>query len=394
MDERNREPSSGLRDEDGPAPAAPRASAEIAPAEPQTTPAEERVTYSMSPGLSAFLGAERIALAVSSYQSGKFYLLGQNVDGGLLVDERFFRKAMGICVPDKDTILLATLFQIVRFKNVLEPEQRINDLFDACYVPREIFVTGEIDAHDVGVLKDGRVVFVNTLYNCLATPSERHSFTPLWKPPFISKIVKEDRCHLNGLAMADGVPRYVTAVSRSDTIDGWRDRRAGGGVVVDVQSGEIVIGGLSMPHSPRIYRDRLWLLNSGTGELGWIEPGAGSSPGKFHRLAFCPGFLRGLAFHGNYAFVGLSKPRYQRFEGLALDKKLEDADSEPWCGVQVIDLASGTCVHWFRLDGAVAELYDLAVVPGVTRPMALGFASNEILGLITHDPLADGVMPS
>jgi len=395
MSKRDREPSSGLRDDDGPARAeiAP-AGQEIRPAEPQTTPAEDRVTYSMSPGLSAFLGAERIALAVSSYQSGKFYLLGQNVDGGLLVDERFFRKAMGICVADKDTILLATLFQIVRFRNVLEAEQRINDLFDACYVPREIFVTGEIDAHDVGVLKDGRVVFVNTLYNCLATPSERHSFTPLWKPPFISKIVKEDRCHLNGLAMADGVPRYVTAVSKSDTIDGWRDRRSGGGIVVDVQSGEIVVGGLSMPHSPRIYRDRLWLLNSGTGELGWVEPGAGSSPGKFHALAFCPGFLRGLAFHGKFAFVGLSKPRYQRFEGLALDNKLAEADSEPWCGVQVIDLDSGACVHWFRLDGAVAELYDLAIVPGVTRPMALGFAAHEILGLITHDPLAEGARPS
>src|SRR3954466_1251607 len=175
-------------------------------------------------------------------------------------------------------------------------------------------------------LKDGRVVFVNTLYNCLAPPSERHSFAPLWKPPFISAIVKEDRCHLNGLAMAEGVPRYVTAVSRSDTIDGWRDRRASGGVVVDVQTGEIVIGGLSMPHSPRIYRDRLWLLNSGTGELGWIEPGESEATGKFHVVAFCPGFLRGLAFHGKYAFVGLSKPRYQRFEGLALDRKLADAD--------------------------------------------------------------------
>ena len=399
MSERDRELSSVLGDEERPAMAAPRASAEIAPAgeeskaaEPLTTSAEERVTYSMSPGLSTFLGAQRIALAVSSYQSGKFYLLGQNVDGGLLVDERFFRKAMGICVPDQDTILLATLFQIVRFRNVLNPGEQINNVFDACYVPRETYVTGELDAHDVGVLKDGRVVFVNTLYNCLATPSERHSFTPLWKPPFISAIVREDRCHLNGLAMADGVPRYVTAVSRSDTIDGWRDRRASGGVVVDVQTGEIVIGGLSMPHSPRIYRDRLWVLNSGTGELGWIKPGGADA--KFHVLAFCPGFLRGLAFHGDHAFVGLSKPRYQRFEGLALDQKLADADSEPWCGVQVIDLRSGACVHWFRLDGAVAELYDLAIVPGAMRPMSLGFGSDEILGLITHDPLTEGALPS
>jgi uncharacterized protein (TIGR03032 family) len=399
MSERDRQSSSVLDDADRPA--APQANTEIAPAgqqagdeskaaEPQPAPAEERVSYSMSPGLSGFLGAQRIALAVSSYQSGKFYLLGQNVDGGLLVDERFFRKAMGICVPDKDTLLLATLFQIVRFKNVLNEGEQINNVFDACYVPRETYVTGELDAHDVGVLKDGRVVFVNTLYNCLATTSERHSFTPLWKPPFISKIVKEDRCHLNGLAMAEGVPRYVTAVSKSDTIDGWRDRRAGGGVVIDVQSGAIVIDGLSMPHSPRLHGGRLWVLNSGTGELGWIEPGAGGSAAKFNVLAFCPGFLRGLSFHGDYAFVGLSKPRYERFEGLALDRKLADADSEPWCGVQVIDLKSGACVHWFRLDGAVAELYDIAVVPGAMRPMSLGFGSNEILGLITHDALEEG----
>jgi uncharacterized protein (TIGR03032 family) len=341
----------------------------------------------MSPGLSAFLGSQQIAIAVSSYQSGKFYLLGQNVDGGLLVNERFFHKAMGICVADRDTILLATLFQIMRFRNVLEPGQQINNLQDACYVPREIFTTGELDVHDIGLLKDGRIVFVNTLYNCLASTSGLHSFTPLWKPPFISKIIKEDRCHLNGLAMEDGVPRYVTAVSKSDTVDGWRDRRSDGGIVVDVRSGEIVIGGLSMPHSPRLHRGKLWVLNSGTGEIGWIERGCSAEGAKFHVLAFCPGFVRGLAFHGKHAFVGLSKPRYDRFEGLALDRRLAQADSEPWCGMQVIDLDTGACEHWFRIDGPVAELYDLGVVPGVVRPMALGFATNEILGLITHDPL-------
>ena len=347
----------------------------------------DAVKYSMSPGLPAFLGSERITLAVSSYQSGKFYLIGQNVDGGLLVHERFFHKAMGICVADRDTILLATLFQIVKFRNVLGREQTINDLHDACYVPRELFITGELDVHDIGLTKDGGIVFVNTLYNCLATTSERHSFTPLWKPSFISKIVKEDRCHLNGLAMEAGVPRYVTAVSRSDTVDGWRDRRANGGIVIDVPSGAVVLGGLSMPHSPRMYRGRLWLLNSGTGEIGWIERGALAEDGRFQVLAFCPGFVRGLAFHGKYAFVGLSKPRYERFEGLPLDRRLAEADSEPWCGVQIIDLDTGACVHWFRIDGSVTELYDLGVVPDAVRPMALGFTTDEILNLITHDPL-------
>jgi uncharacterized protein (TIGR03032 family) len=340
----------------------------------------------MSPGLPGFLGSRQIALAASSYQSGKFYLLGQNIDGGLLVHERFFHKAMGICVADRDTILLATLFQILKFRNVLEPGQQINNLHDACFVPREVFTTGELDVHDIGLLKDGRVVFVNTLYNCLAATSRRHSFAPLWKPSFISKIIKEDRCHLNGLAMEDGVPRYVTAVSKSDTIDGWRDRRSDGGVVVDVHSGETVVDGLSMPHSPRLHHGKLWLLNSGAGEIGWVERGRSAADARFHVLAFCPGFVRGLTFHGNYAFVGLSKPRYERFEGLALDRTLAETDSEPWCGIQVIDLDTGTCEHWFRIDGAVTEFYDLGVVPGVVRPMVIGFANNEILDFVTHDP--------
>ena len=147
--------------------------------------------------------------------------------------------------------MLATLFQIQRFENVLEKGQSINHTQDACYVPRVTYTTGVLDAHEIGLMEDGRIVFVNTAYNCLAVPSERHSFTAMWMPPFISGLVNEDRCHLNGLAMEKGRPRYVTAVSRSDTIDGWRDRRANGGIVIDVDTGEIVCSGLSMPHSPR-----------------------------------------------------------------------------------------------------------------------------------------------
>jgi uncharacterized protein (TIGR03032 family) len=342
----------------------------------------DTVTYSMSPGFVGLLDRLSVSVAVSSYQSGKFYLLGRNPNGGLMVDERLFQKAMGICV-ETNTLVLATLFQIQRFENVLETGQFINNTFDACYVPRVTYTTGILDAHDVGLLSNGEIIFVNTRYNCLATLSKTHSFTPVWKPPFISKIVDEDRCHLNGLAMEAGKPRYVTAVSRSDTIDGWRDRRSDGGVVVDVETGEIVCSGLSMPHSPRLHQEKLWVLNSGAGQLGWIDRDAKA----FHSIAFCPGFLRGLAFRGHYAFVGLSKPRYERFEGLPLDSKLKAADSDAWCGVQVIDLNTGTCVEWFRIDGAVGEIYDVASVPGVACPMSLGFASTEVRTLVTHEAL-------
>lgn len=359
----------------------------VSPAE-QKQAAAQKVKYSFSGGLVPFLKRNEVSLAVSSYQSGRFYLVGHNQKGQITVNERFFRKAMGISVND-GSILLATLFQILHFENVLDKGQFVNNSFDACFVPRVTYTTGTLDAHDVGVTHDGRIIFVNTRFNCLAVASTRHSFTPVWKPSFISAIVDEDRCHLNGMALEKGRPRYVTAVSRSDTIDGWRDRRSDGGIVIDVITGDVICEGLSMPHSPRIYNGRLWVLNSGTGELGWIERGPTASKSRFHPVVFCPGFVRGLSFHGKFAFVGLSKPRYHRFEGLALDQKLKQADSEPWCGVQIIDLDKQSCVQWLRIDGPVAELYDVGVVPGVLNPMSLGFASGEILKLITHDKLTE-----
>ena len=348
----------------------------------QTATASQTVTYSMSAGFVPLLQRLNVSVALTSYQSGRLYLLGRNPAGGLMVDERLFEKAMGITVEEK-SLVLATLFQIHRFGNTLKPGELVNNTFDACYVPRISHSTGILDAHDVGLLASGETVFVNTRFNCVAKTSLAFSFTPIWKPDFISDIVDEDRCHLNGMAIQDGEVRYVSAVSRSNTIDGWRDRRADGGVVVDVKSNEIVCSGLSMPHSPRLYQDKLWVLNSGAGELGWIDP----KEHAFYVLAFCPGFLRGLAFHDRYAFVGLSKPRYQRFEGLALDAKLKAADSEPWCGLQVIDLQTGTCVEWFRIDGAVSEIFDVGVIPGVACPMSLGFGSGDIGTLITHDGL-------
>lgn len=362
--------------------------AETAPSNPPVPAEAPKVEYSQSAGLGPRLAALNMALAFSSYQSGLLYMLGRKPDGGLHLHQTAITKPMGIACDGPGRVTLAAGYHILRMTSPLKPEERVNQIFDACYVPRQIHVTGELDAHDIGIDAEGRPVFVNTQYNCLATVDEGHSFRPLWLPPFITDLVREDRCHLNGLAMRDGQPAYVTAVSRSNTIDGWRDRRADGGVVIDVQTNAIICEGLSMPHSPRLHNGALWVLNSGTGELGVIE-GAETGKGRFVPRVFCPGFLRGLTFRGNFAFVGLSKPRYKRFEGLALDARLAEADSTPWCGVQVIDLTKGQCVDWFRIDGAVAELYDVEAVPGVTCPMALGPSSPELLGFVTHPALPD-----
>lgn len=349
---------------------------------PETGNPEPPVRYSMSPGFVRFLDRWNIAIAATSYQSGRLYLLSRNPKGGLMVNEQLFENAMGLWV-EADTVHLASRANIHRLQNVLRPGEWINETYTQCYVPRMAHFTGLLDIHDIGVGKSGDIVFVSSLYNCIATLSDRHSFKEVWRPAFVSSLVAEDRCHLNGMAMENGAPRYATAVSRSDVIDGWRDRRSDGGVVVDVPENRIVCDGLSMPHSPRLHNGRLWVLNSGAGELGWVEPGRGKKPGKFNKLAFCPGFLRGLSFHGNYAFVGLSRPRYQRFEGLALDDRLRSADAEAWCGIQIIDLATGACVEWFRIDGAIGEMYDVAVLENVGCAQSLGFTTDEPLRLIT-----------
>lgn len=353
--------------------------------------------YSVSGGFAARLKSFNISLALTSYQSGLLYLIGRNQQHGIHIHQTVLPKPMGLCLdtrkpksavaadlPAAGGLTLTAGYQIMRFENILQPDQQINGTFDVCYVPRTVHVTGGLDAHDVGLDTEGEPVFINTRFNCIARPSPRHSFDVVWKPPFISAIVDEDRCHLNGMAMENGKPRYVTAISRSNTIDGWRDRRSNGGVVIDVESNEIVCDGLSMPHSPRLHNGQLWLLNSGTGELGNVVFDK-NGKGTFTPKVFCPGFLRGLAFHGNFAFVGLSKPRYKRFEGLALDQKLQDADSEPWCGIQIIDLTSNTCVDWFRIDGSIGEVYDLEVLPNCVMPMAVSPHSDEAAALVTFE---------
>lgn len=346
----------------------------------ETQPAA--TSFSQSGGLVALLAQINASVAFTSYQSGYLYLLGRSA-GGAHLHQCAVDKPMGLARAGAGLVLAAD-HQILCYENPLEPHELINQQFDTCYMPRWVHVTGALDAHDVGVDASGNIIFVNTRFNCLATIDQRHSFRPLWLPPFISALVDEDRCHLNGLAMRDGKPAFVTAVSQSNTVDGWRDRRADGGVVIDVAQNKVVCTGLSMPHSPRWHEGELWVLNSGTGELGVVE-GLDSGEGHFVPRVFCPGFVRGLTFCGDYAFVGLSKPRYERFEGLALDDKLRAADSDPWCGIQIFDIRRGVCVEWFRIDGAVAELYDVAVLPGVICPMAISLNTPEAAQLCTWE---------
>lgn len=330
----------------------------------------------------AWLAEHRVSLAFTTYQAGKLFFLGRKADEQLSVFERTFNRCMGLwAAPDAASLWMSSKYQLWKFENVLAKGQ-MHDGYDALYVPRTAHTTGDLDIHDVVVEQSGRVVFANTMFNCLGTISEQGSFSPLWRPPFISALAAQDRCHLNGLAMRDGRARYVTVVSKGDVVDAWRDRRRDGGCVIDVQSGETVASGLSMPHSPRWHHDTLWVHNSGTGEFGKVD----LKSGKFEPIVFCPGYLRGLAFVGDFALLTLSKPRDATFSGLVLAEKLKEREAEAQCGIQVVDLRSGQVVHWVRIEGIVSELYDVVVLLGLSRPMALGLKTDDIARLLTLGP--------
>ncbi|WP_293751661.1 TIGR03032 family protein [Limnohabitans sp. Rim8] len=320
-----------------------------------------------------WMAEQKLSVALTTYQIGRLFLLGLKDNGDMSVFDRSFSRCMGMC-PTPNGFYMSSIHQVWRFENLFLKGE-VQDGYDRLYLPQVGNTTGDLDIHDMALDADGKLVFVNTLFGCLATLSDTHSFKPLWRPPFLSKLAAEDRCHLNGLAMKEGRAAYVTAVGESDVVDGWRDHRSAGGIVMDVQRNEVVAGGLSMPHSPRWHQDKLWVCNSGTGEFGHVE----LDSGRFVPLTFCPGYMRGLFFHGDYALVGLSKPRRNRtFSGLALDGNLKSRKAEARCGVQVIDLRTGDTVHWLRIEGVVTELYDVITLPGVKRPMALGFKTNEI----------------
>lgn len=331
-----------------------------------------------------WLTMQQVSIAFTTYQTNRLFLIGCKENGHLAVNERLFDKPMGLYVRN-ESLYMSTRYQIWQLENCLTG----NKLYQGCdrlYVPRKSHTTGDLNVHDVVMDAKERLLFINTDFSCLATLQTGFSFAPVWKPAFISKLAAEDRCHLNGLAMRDGEPTYVTACSATDEAAGWRNHRINGGIIMHIPSNEIIATGLSMPHSPRWHRGKLWLLNSGTGEFGYIDGE------KFIPVTFCPGFVRGLAFFGDYALVGLSKLRSKTFGGLLLETRLAEANISPQCGLVVIDLNTGAIAHWLHIDGVVEELFDVVVLPKVRCPRAMGFQDDDIERLITFPSSGDIVI--
>jgi uncharacterized protein (TIGR03032 family) len=316
-------------------------------------------------GFAAWLAGTDGSVALTTYQAGKVVLAGW--DGHrVTVLPRDFDKPMGLAA-DGPRLLLATRHEVILLADApaLARDFRPEDpgRYDALYLPRVRYCTGDLNVHDVAFGRGGPWVCA-TRFSCLARLSPEYSSVPAWHPPFVSAVVPEDRCHLNGLAVADGVPRYVTCLGETDTPGGWRPGKAGGGVLVDVADGSVRLRGLSMPHSPRWHGGRLWLLDSGRGELVVADPGAGA------REVVCglPGYLRGLCLVGPYALVGLCQIRERHiFGGLPVQQR----HAKLLCGVAVVDARTGGTVGLLEFTAGCQEIFDVAWLPGVRRPMLL-----------------------
>jgi len=340
--------------------------------------ASDRIACGTSESFAAWLAQAAGTIAISTYQAGKLAFVGWDGQQVSLM-MRHFDKPLGLAI-DRQRMALVTRHELVFFANApllahdyLEAEK---GRYDALYLPRASYYTGDLHAHDLAFSREG-LIMVNTRFSCLAGLSKDFSFVPLWRPKFVSDLVPEDRCHLNGLAMRDGQPAWVTALGETDAAGAWRENKAQGGVLIDVASGEIVTRGLSMPHSPRWYNNLLWVLNSGTGELLVVDP----STGQKQAVCGLPGYLRGLAFVGPYALIGMSKIREKHiFGGLPI----QDRQQELLCGVAIVDLRTGRHVGMFEFTAGCTELYDVQFLPGITRPTILNTQQETVHQAVTN----------
>lgn len=316
-----------------------------------------------------------ISLAVTTYQAGKLVFL--RADAGVLNTHfRSFAQPMGLAFAG-DRLAIGTSLEVWEYHNIPAALPRLKPAgkHDACYLPRRSHTTGNVQIHEMAWSGDGLGVelwFVNTRFSCLATLDGVHSFVPRWHPPFITDLAAEDRCHLNGFCLIQGRPAFATALGETDAPHGWRSNKRDGGILIEVETGEIIVRGLSMPHSPRWHDGRLWVLESGTGGFGFIDP----ATYRYQRVAELPGFTRGLDFVGNLAFIGLSQVRESAvFCGIPI---AERPLTERQCGVWVVDIRTGLTVAFVAFEDALQEIFAVQALPKCRFPELL----NDDFGFI------------
>lgn len=331
------------------------------------------VRFHHSDSFPEILAAADCSLLVSTYQAGQLAAIGTH-NGRVQFSLRCFDQVMGVAVGERE-LAVGARDQVWRLRELPRIAASIAPAgaYSTCYLPRSTIVTGAIQGHEMawGRHPEGQhdLWMVNTLFSSLVGLDDRYSFVPRWRPPFITALTPEDRCHLNGLAMVHGHPAYVTMMAMTNTAHGWRQKPNDAGVVMDVGSGEVVASGISMPHSPRWHEGRLYVLNSGMGRLEQVD----LSTGRRDVVALVPGYARGLAFHRGLGFVGLSRIRETAVFGGTPIAAYRD---RLICGIGVIDLTTGETVATLQFADGIEEIFDVQVVTD-TRSVSLGLGPED-----------------
>ena len=350
----------------------PSASAPVAPSDPSPN---REVRYEYSDALGPLLAQLGVSLLISTYDAGKLVVIGSQ-QNKLNFSFHNFERAMGIAAGT-GRIAVGGKDWVYFLNNApdLAPQIAPAGTHDACFLTRAAQHTCDISVHEMAWGKQELWV-VNTLFNCLCHMSSSHNFIPRWRPPFIDALAAEDRCHLNGLAMQNGMPKYVTVLDQTNVKGGWRPNKAKNGCILSVETGAVVVGGFAMPHSPRVYQNRLWVCDSGRGALMSIQP----SQGEKEVVVQLPGYPRGLAFMGQYAFVGLSKIRETAVFG---ELPISESSEPLKCGVAVVDLVEKKMLGLIEFQGGISEIFDVQVLGGIRSPILSGpYASLDGMGPI------------
>lgn len=333
-----------------------------------------RIIFVNTPNIAKLFNERKLSLFVTTYQAGRVLLFTSPTGEKLSMLMRKLPRSTGIALGKKQ-LAVASSKEVWFFgaANNIRGKEGEHDLskHDLVFLPRRSHVTGYIDSHQI-FWHGGELFVVNTLYSCLCRLHEDWSFTPIWKPSFISKIIGEDRCHLNGVCTDQSGPRYATALGKSDTIEGWRESKADSGILIDMRAQEIICDTLSMPHSPYLINDQVVVLESGTGQVVSVDINSGAKK----TLTKLNTFLRGIAFHEDLCFIGMCKAREKKsFGGLPLQ---DDPETDAQCGISVRHLPSFEEIGFIRFEGGVEELFDIVVLPGYSDPYLIGFETDEM----------------
>ncbi len=328
---------------------------------------------SYSPQVPELLNTLGCTIAISTYQAGKLIFISAKDKEQLIQLPRNFEKAMGIAEnPTTKQLALATKDELVIFANdpsLAAHYPKSPNTYDALYVPRCTYHTAALDVHDIAFGADQKLFMVNTLFSTIVTVDSRYNFVPYWKPSFIERLASEDSCHLNGMAMENGLPKYASAFNTGNTPSSWRQTVPHSGVLFDVEKDNILTEGLAMPHSPRIINGELYCLLSGTGELVRVD----RNTGKTHVVKQFDGFVRGMSHYQDYLFVGLSKLR----KNSSIFAKLDFPFSGDKAGIVIMHLPTASIVGQFMYQASVDELYDVHVLAGTQRPNILNTQKPE-----------------